>query len=79
MVIEAFNGQLYVNILNQLYAMEEVPEREEKSRNFDVIEEPKNAKFIFLQCPTLGNMPPSKHTKQNKSTVPNAVLMLNYF
>lgn len=35
MVIEAFDGSLYVNILDTLYLMEEVPEYERFSKEFD--------------------------------------------
>ena len=35
MVIEAFDGSLYVNILDTLYLMEEVPEHEHFSKEFD--------------------------------------------
>lgn len=35
MVIESFNGTLYANILDQLFALEEIPEREKISKNFD--------------------------------------------
>ena len=35
MVIEAFDGSLYVNILDILYLMEEVPEHEHFSKEFD--------------------------------------------
>lgn len=38
MVIEAFDGNLYVNILDQLFGLDEVPTRESKSKTFDVIE-----------------------------------------
>ncbi|WP_044600247.1 ISNCY family transposase, partial [Candidatus Stoquefichus massiliensis] len=35
MVIEAFDGRQYVNVLDQIYIMEEIPNYEEYSRNFD--------------------------------------------
>ena len=35
MVIESFDGSLYVNILDTLYLMEEVPEHESFSKEFD--------------------------------------------
>lgn len=35
MVIEAFDDSLYVNILDTLYLMEEVPEHERFSKEFD--------------------------------------------
>lgn len=37
MVIEAFDQNLYVNILDQLFSLEEVPVRETKSKTFDII------------------------------------------
>lgn len=44
MVIEAFDGSLYVNILDTLYLMEEVPEHERFSKEFDnEIEENKHS------------------------------------
>ena len=39
LVIEAFDKTLYVNILDHLYALEVVPEREELSKTFDVVNE----------------------------------------
>lgn len=35
MAIESFNGTLYANILDQLFALKEIPEREKVSNNFD--------------------------------------------
>lgn len=35
MVIESFSGNFYVNILDQFFALEEIPERETQSKNFD--------------------------------------------
>lgn len=48
MVIESFNKTLYVNILNQLYAMEEVPLYERFSKEFDheLIVKEKKKKYI---------------------------------
>ena len=37
MVIEAFDGKLYANILDHLFALEEIPERETTSKNFDTL------------------------------------------
>lgn len=36
LVIEAFDGKQYINVLDQIYIMEEIPEYEEYSRNFDI-------------------------------------------
>lgn len=47
MVIEAFDKQLYVNILDHLFALEEVPIHEEKSKNFDYAIEPKKHKVYI--------------------------------
>ena len=44
MVIESFEGNLYANILDQLFALEEIPERMETSPNFDPIIEKKERK-----------------------------------
>lgn len=45
MVIESFDGNLYANILDHLFALEEIPEHEKLSKNFDMIpEEPKTKK-----------------------------------
>lgn len=41
LVIESLNGELYVNINETVYALEEVKDRHEFSKDFDVIEEPK--------------------------------------
>ena len=35
MVIEAFDGSLYVNVLDTLFIMEEMPEHERYSKEFD--------------------------------------------
>ena len=46
MVIESFEGSLYVNILDQLFVMVEIPEHEELSKTFDVqYEKPKQRKY----------------------------------
>lgn len=37
MVIEAFDGKLYANILDNLFALEEILERETTSKNFDTL------------------------------------------
>lgn len=41
LVIESFDNKLYVNILENLFALEEVPIREEKSKDFDINVKPK--------------------------------------
>ena len=40
LVIKSFDNKLYVNILDQLYALREIPQRYEKSKNFDAVKEP---------------------------------------
>lgn len=39
LVIESFNTELYVNVLDQLFILKEVPVRNELSKNFDIIPE----------------------------------------
>lgn len=58
MVIEAFDGNLYVNVLDQIYLMQEVPEHEPYSIEFDeeVIKEKPKKKYI----PPMSH--PWKHT-----------------
>ena len=41
LVIESLNGELYVNINDTVYGLEEVKDRHEFSKDFDVIKEPK--------------------------------------
>lgn len=41
LVIKSFDNKLYVNILDQLFALREVPQRYEKSKDFDNESEPK--------------------------------------
>ena len=47
LVIKSFDNQLYVNILDQLYVLKEIPQRLEKSKNFDEIKEPKKRKIYI--------------------------------
>lgn len=47
LVIKSFDNQLYVNILDQLFALKEIPQRQEKSKNFDSIEAPKVHKIYI--------------------------------
>lgn len=44
LVIKSFDNQLYVNILDQLYGLKEIPQRLDRSKNFDEIKEPKKRK-----------------------------------
>ena len=41
LVIKSFDNRLYANISEQLFALREIPERHEKSKNFDDTEEPR--------------------------------------
>lgn len=41
LVIESFDGNLYANILDQLYCLEEIPEIQAVSKNFDSVEDTK--------------------------------------
>lgn len=47
LVIKSFDNQLYVNILDQLFALREIPQRLEKSKNFDDVKEPKLHKIYI--------------------------------
>ncbi len=47
LVIKSFDNQLYVNISDQLFALREIPIRQEKSKNFDKMEEPKTHKVYI--------------------------------
>lgn len=47
LVIKSFDNQLYVNILDQLYELKEIPQRLERSKNFDEIKEPKKRKIYI--------------------------------
>ena len=48
LVIEAFDKQLYANILDQLFVLEEIPEYEKYSRNFDCVEKEKKEKKLYI-------------------------------
>lgn len=54
MVIGSFNGNLYGNILDQLFALEEIPEREIISKDFDI----DNTEVKQKKKPTI---PPMSH------------------
>ena len=57
LVIRSFDGRLYVNILDQLFALKEIPKRLEKSKEFDEVKEPRTHKiYIFHRCPIHGSM-----------------------
>ena len=62
MVIETFDGQLLANIADQLYLMEEVPEYELISKEFDAPKEaPKKEKKKYI--------PPMNHPWRKASFV----------
>jgi len=48
MVIEAFDKSLYVNILDHIFALQEVPIREEKSKIFDNISLDDKPKKVYI-------------------------------
>lgn len=54
MVIEAFDGNLYVNILDNLYLLDNVPKRQKVSGNFDQ-DEPKKPKKKKQYIPPLSH------------------------
>lgn len=57
MVIEAFDGKLYVNVLDNIYIMKEVPEHEKYSKEFDTIPKEKKPKKKYI--------PPLDHPWRN--------------
>lgn len=59
MVIEAFDGSLYVNILDHIFALEEVPIRQSKSKTFDSISDEVKPKKIYI--------PPMSHPWKHAS------------
>ena len=59
MVIEAFDGNLYVNIHDSLYIMEEIPEHERFSKEFDDVEPKKRTKKKYI--------PPMSHPWKQSS------------
>jgi len=47
LVLEAFDGNLYANVLDELFILEEVEEREKYSKEFDtIVEKKKEKKYI---------------------------------
>lgn len=52
MVIESFDANLYVNVLDQIYVMQEVPERSSHSAEFDAPAKqkkpPKNMSLLWI-------------------------------
>ena len=59
MVIEAFDGNLYVNILDHIFALEEVATHEAKSKTFDHIVTADKQKKIYI--------PPMSHPWKHAS------------
>ena len=59
MVIEAFDGNLYVNILDHIFALEEVPLREAKSKTFDPVVKDVKPRKVYI--------PPMSHPWKHAS------------
>lgn len=59
MVIEAFDGGLYVNILDHIFALEEIPLREAKSKTFDPITKDDKPNKVYI--------PPMSHPWKHAS------------
>lgn len=59
MVIEAFDGSLYVNILDHIFALEEVPLREAKSKTFDPLVKDDKPRKVYI--------PPMSHPWKHAS------------
>ncbi len=57
MVIEAFDGHLYVNVLDNIYIMKEIPEHEKYSKEFDDVPKEKKPKKKYI--------PPLDHPWRN--------------
>lgn len=57
MVIEAFDGNLYVNVLDNIYIMKEIPEHEKYSKEFDNVPKEKKPKKKYI--------PPLTHPWRN--------------
>lgn len=47
MVIKAFNGELYATFDESIFALEEIPEVQAKSEDFDEVEEVKERKIYI--------------------------------
>jgi hypothetical protein len=59
LVIKAFNGELYATINDVVYSLEEVPERERFSKNFD--------NTVFEEKPKIKYIPPMIHPWKHES------------
>lgn len=59
MVIESFDGTLYVNVFDQIYIMQEIPQHELYSKEFDDVEKEKNIKKHYI--------PPMEHPWKHAS------------
>ena len=59
MVMETLDGSLYVNILDQLFALKEVPVREEVSKTFDILPLDKKPRKVYI--------PPMSHPWKHDS------------
>ena len=79
MVIESFDGRLYVNVLDELFIMKEIPDHEKHSKEFDgKIKENKPRKSSFLQWIIHGEMTIFLAFWQNRNIV-ITVLVFNFF
>ena len=79
MVIESFDGRLYVNVLDELFIMKEIPDHEKHSKEFDgKIKENKPKNNIFLQWIIHGEMTIFLAFWQNRNIV-ITVLVFNFF
>ena len=47
LVIQSFDDRLYVNILDQLFALKEIPKHLERSKEFDEVKEPRTHKIYI--------------------------------
>lgn len=59
MVIESFDKSLYVNILDQLFALEEIPKHDSISKNFDLLNTKQKRKNYYI--------PPMSHPWKHAS------------
>lgn len=59
MVIESFDGKLYVNVLDQIHIMQEIPLHEQVSKEFDDVEKEKKTKKYYI--------PPMEHPWKHAS------------
>ncbi len=77
-VIKAFNGELYVTVDESVFALEEIPEVQAKSEDFDAIEPPKERKVYI---PKMNHKWKSKSfdefVKKQENTINNEINIIN--